>query len=1082
MKSIRYYFVMFICIVSTVYAQYEPTVPPELRGQLDAERQGFHDAANIRTEFWNFGMVGNYPADPIHADLSVFHSVEVPKGSGLNYSDGITPFVLAKVHQRNGIDGYIMETGFRERQGTSPHYNRIMRFEPRPGYFQPDPSINRGRSPAISSDARTWPDTWPDKTLDSADPGWNGHWDGYFGKRPAADQESYFVYDDQFYDAWDFNPDSRDSTRRGLGLRVEARGFQWANPQAGNVIFWHYDIVNEGTTDYDDNIIFGLYMDAGVGGSAVSCDGIAESDDDNAYFNRGTGLNLVYTWDKRGHGVGLSDPCMTTGYLGYAYLETPGNQFDLLDNDNDGITDEDRDSTVGQLIEGQSAIRAYVESHYNMQKFEAFYGSLETRPAYKLDTWWTGDENMNWMIDLNDVGEDGVKDTHDKGEGDGRPTQGEPNFGKTDLNESDQIGLSGFKMNRIRGADQTQIDNIVFYTEGNKWPQRLYEQFSNPIPAKRFDSALVTNYNIGFLFASGPFKLKAGKRERFSLALAYGADLTELESTVRVVQQIYNANYQFAVPPPLPTAKAEAGDGYVRLSWDNDAERGLDPVTNINDFEGYRIYRSTDPEFQDTKVIFTGRGTGPIGNGKPIAQFDLIDGKKGFSNITVEGIAYYYGNESGITHSWIDTTVTNGQQYYYAVTAYDFGSDSLQFYPSENAISVSRTPRGGVILPLNVVSVRPNPKVAGYISATTNGINHLSGSGVGTINLPVINSALVPEDHLFKLSFYASPDSVHAEYYNCTDSTTGKLLFKDETDMQGKGTGQIAAGILPVVTTLDTVQVDTVLSQFRAGVATNVRFSVKYQSAVLPVNLRRTGYPDNITVTFSNTYLDTCLRGVGQYLKAKPVKFKVTAHTDTGDVRLRFFLVDFNSDSTLSTTAEYIDIVTYLKGQPTKPKETWRLQFDTTGQSERGPIIVPGLNDTFDIVLQKPYSDGDIFTFTSKAEQTNKDKLQSDFATKPYVVPNPYVGAASFEPERFAVSGRGERRMEFRALPQRSTIRIYTIHGELVQTLHQDGSVNGYVPWDLRTKDNLDVAPGLYIFQVEAEGVDNYISKFAIIK
>ncbi len=31
--------------------------------------------------------------------------------------------------------------------------------------------------------------------------------------------------DDDFYDAWDFYPDSCDSTRRGLGLRVEVRGF-----------------------------------------------------------------------------------------------------------------------------------------------------------------------------------------------------------------------------------------------------------------------------------------------------------------------------------------------------------------------------------------------------------------------------------------------------------------------------------------------------------------------------------------------------------------------------------------------------------------------------------------------------------------------------------------------------------------------------------------------------------------------------------------------------------------------------------------------------------------------------------------
>ena len=168
--------------------------------------------------------------------------------------------------------------------------------------------------------------------------------------------------DDDFYDEWDFYPDSRDATRRGFGLRVEVRGFQWANPQATNVIFWHYDISNEGTTDYPDNIIFGLYMDSGVGGSALSCDGIAESDDDNAYFDRSLGLNLTYTWDKFGHGTDLRGNCAPTGYLGYAYLETPGNPFDGLDDDDDGITDERRDGDPGTLIVGQDNIRAYVQA------------------------------------------------------------------------------------------------------------------------------------------------------------------------------------------------------------------------------------------------------------------------------------------------------------------------------------------------------------------------------------------------------------------------------------------------------------------------------------------------------------------------------------------------------------------------------------------------------------------------------------------------------------------------------------------------------------------------------------------------
>ncbi|MGE5595197.1 MAG: hypothetical protein ACM3S1_04070, partial [Hyphomicrobiales bacterium] len=296
-------------LVTTARADLVPTCPPDQRGTANAERMGTHDANRIRTRFWNYGMVGDYPQDPINVDLSVFHSAEAPKGSGMNYTDGITPFVMGRVVQAPGDTVIIMETGYRERQGNSPRYNRIMRFEPRPGFFQADPGINKGRSPAMSNDSRTWPGAWPDKAADPDDPGWAGSWDGYFGKRPAADQESFTVMDDNFYDSWDFVPDARDSSRFGLGLRVEVRGFQWANPQAGNVIFWHYDITNEGTTDYDDNVIFGLYMDSGVGGSARSCDGIAESDDDNAYFDHSSGLNLVYTWDTHGHGVDLAGDC-----------------------------------------------------------------------------------------------------------------------------------------------------------------------------------------------------------------------------------------------------------------------------------------------------------------------------------------------------------------------------------------------------------------------------------------------------------------------------------------------------------------------------------------------------------------------------------------------------------------------------------------------------------------------------------------------------------------------------------------------------------------------------------------------------
>ena len=1089
MIRFRLFILILIAMVPVAHllAQVPTPVPPEKRGRSDAERKGFHDANNIRTEFWNFGMVGNYPEDPIGVDLSVFHSVEVPKGSGMNYSDGITPFVLARIVQTNGDTAYIMETGYRERQGDSPRFNRKMRFEPRPGYFQPDPTINKGRSPALSNDPRTWPDTWPDK-----DPSWNGKWNGYFGQQPAADQESFTVMDDQFYDAWTYYPDNRDATRLGLGLRVEVRGFQWANPQAGNVIFWHYDITNEGTTDYPrngepENIIFGLYMDSGVGGSTRGCDPVPESDDDNAYFDRSSGLNLVYTWDSYGHGRDLRSACSPTGYLGYAYLETPGKPFDGTDNDRDGITDEKRDSGPGQLIVGQNAILDYARNvaHYDTAKFHEFYGvPITQKPAYRVGRWWTGDEDLDWDPATDDVGADGVAGTGDPGEGDGMPTAGEPHFDQTDKDESDQIGLSGFRMNRIVRNDPE--GDILFFTNDKKWPERLYKKWTNPNVASRFDTAIVENINIGFLFASGPFTLKASKTERFSLALAYGQDLEELRGTVKVVQAIYNANYQFAVPPPAPTVKAEVGDHYVQLTWDDAAERSYDPVANVNDFEGYRIYRSTDPDFRDPRIILTGRGTGTIGNGKPLAQFDLKDGRSGFSQTTVEGIAYYLGNESGLTHTYRDTTVTNGQQYYYAVCAYDYGpsitfqnQEVFTYYPSENAITVSRTPRGGTILPKNVVSVRPNARTLGYTPADASQATRVAGEGTGTINVKVLDSKLVPDGHLFKITFNANADEVHANSYNLIDSTAGKVLFKTGTDFEGLGTGISGGGVQPIITTLKTIVIDTARSGFAPGSPTNAKLEFSYFDIVFPINLKRSGFPDDLTIRFSNAIIDTA---VTSFDDPVPVKFTVIAHTRTGDKRLKCFFADQNGDSTLSFLAggghEEIRVLTGPDSLRTDQRYTWGIRLKDDSVSTR----TPAQGDVYNLRLRRPFTAGDVFTFTTKGEVVQDAKAKQAFKEAPYVVPNPYVGAASFEPERFAVSGRGERRIEFRGLPQNCTVRIYTVRGELVQTLTHDGSTDGYIPWDLRTKDNLDVAPGLYIFHVDAGQFGSQLGKFAIIK
>jgi hypothetical protein len=685
-----------------------------------------------------------------------------------------------------------------------------------------------------------------------------------------------------------------------------------------------------------------------------------------------------------------------------------------------------------------------------------------------------------------------VPGTHDTGEGDGIPTEGEPNFDRTDLNESDQIGLTGFKMNRIKagaGNPDPTTDGILFYTDANTWPARLYNKFTDPYEPARFDSALASNYNIGFLFASGPFTLKAGQRERFSLALAYGADLSELRSTVATVQQIYNANYQFAIPPPMPTLTAETGDGFVRLSWDDVAERGVDPVSGTFDFEGYKIYRSTDPEFRDPEEITTGRG-GDIGLRKPLIQFDLTDGVRGYSQKAVEGVQFWLGDETGVTHTWTDNTVTNGQDYYYGIVAYDFGVDSpydsLRIFPSQNAIAVTRTARGGLILPKNVVAVRPNPRALGFTGATADTAAHVLGAGVGQVAVDVVNSTLVHDGHLFKLACFASSaDSVHATRYTLSDSTSGEICFENGTDFSATGTAAVGCGLLPRVASIPQVRVNTGRSGFEPGSPTNVRCRAVYQP-VQPANLRRTGFPDDISIVFDDVVRDTG-QAVFPSPPALPAKFRVIAHSDTGDIQLDFVFRDGLTngtlrDSTLSRADERIDILCPMPNVRVDSLITWRVQLDTLGQGVRGPIQPPRLGDVWTLRLDRPLGEGDVFTFTTHGSHIDAGAARAQFETTPYVVPNPYVGAASFEPAPFNISGRGERRIEFRGLPSTCTIRIYTVRGDLVQTLRNENSTEGFLAWNLRTKDNLETAPGLYIYHVEAPGIGTHVGKFAIIK
>ncbi len=68
-------------------------------------------------------------------------------------------------------------------------------------------------------------------------------------------------------------------------------------------------------------------------------------------------------------------------------------------------------------------------------------------------------------------------------------------------------------------------------------------------------------------------------------------------------------------------------------------------------------------------------------------------------------------------------------------------------------------------------------------------------------------------------------------------------------------------------------------------------------------------------------------------------------------------------------------------------------------------------------------------------------------------------------------------------LPDECTIKIFTTSGRFVRELyHTSESSETRKSWDLRTKDGLEIAPGIYFFVVEAPGIGKKVGRFAIIK
>ena len=136
-----------------------------------------------------------------------------------------------------------------------------------------------------------------------------------------------------------------------MGLRMRVRGFQWSNFLAEDAIFWLYDITNEGTTIYR-KADFGTVVGTLAGGDGDSGDDLGFFDVENW---------ITYSWDSDG----IGNHGQKVGYVGYAFLESPGNPFDGIDNDNDDNIE------TGSTLSYTPTAPKFVASDFDSIKYNA---------------------------------------------------------------------------------------------------------------------------------------------------------------------------------------------------------------------------------------------------------------------------------------------------------------------------------------------------------------------------------------------------------------------------------------------------------------------------------------------------------------------------------------------------------------------------------------------------------------------------------------------------------------------------------------------------------------------------------------
>jgi hypothetical protein len=237
--------------------------------------------------------------------------------------------------------------------------------------------------------------------------------------------------------------------------------------------------------------------------------------------------------------------------------------------------------------------------------------------------------------------------------------------------------------------------------------------------------------------------------------------------------------------------------------------------------------------------------------------------------------------------------------------------------------------------------------------------------------------------------------------------------------------------------------------------------------------LRWTGFDTTATGQWTNPG-DTAITNLGSVRIVCPFRVVNTTTNEPG----KFLL--FVTTGTKNLSRWQVSQPIILRPQnATGSTTSYELRFSLPTEPGAVPIY-PLAGDVYAVKTLKPFQTGDTYSFSSSEAKFVSSNASSQLSNI-YIVPNPYVAYSLSEEPGRSTTLRGDRDLQFRNLPPKCTIRIYTLLGELVQTIEKD-DFTSIAHWDLLSNESQRIAYGIYIYHVDAPEVGEFVGRIAVIK